>query len=99
MPRPLLLTDSELEAAFPLLSEWERKPDRLTKTFTFADFSEAWGWMTRVALASEKLDHHPEWSNVYRTVEVELSTHDAGGITALDVELALQMDRFAKAPS
>ncbi|MEO1680824.1 MAG: 4a-hydroxytetrahydrobiopterin dehydratase [Pseudomonadota bacterium] len=69
--------------------------DAITKTFTFKDFTAAFDWMTRVAILAEKIDHHPEWSNVYRTVEVTLTTHDAGGVTALDVELATQMDTFA----
>jgi 4a-hydroxytetrahydrobiopterin dehydratase len=63
--------------------------------FVFADFNEAFGFMARVALAAEKLDHHPEWSNVYKTVEVTLSTHDAGGLTERDVALAEAMDKFA----
>ena len=61
----------------------------------FADFNEAFGFMARVALMAEKLDHHPEWSNVYKTVDVTLSTHDAGGVTELDVKLAEAMDKFA----
>jgi 4a-hydroxytetrahydrobiopterin dehydratase len=69
--------------------------DAITKTFTFGNFTEAFGWMTQVAILAEKLDHHPEWSNVYRTVEVLLTTHDAGGLTALDVTLAGQMDAAA----
>ncbi|MGA7450537.1 MAG: 4a-hydroxytetrahydrobiopterin dehydratase [Rhodoplanes sp.] len=69
--------------------------DAITKTFTFADFSAAFGFMTRVALAAEKLDHHPEWFNVYKTVEVTLATHDAGGLTMRDVTLAETMDRIA----
>ncbi len=68
--------------------------DAITKTFEFKDFNAAFGWMTRVAMAAEKLDHHPEWSNVYRTVEVTLSTHDAGGLTSLDINLARQMEKF-----
>jgi 4a-hydroxytetrahydrobiopterin dehydratase len=66
--------------------------DAITKSFKFDDFNEAFGWMTRVALAAEKLDHHPEWFNVYNRVDVTLSTHDAGGVTELDVELARIMD-------
>jgi 4a-hydroxytetrahydrobiopterin dehydratase len=66
----------------------------ITKTFTFRNFSEAFGFMTRSALAAEKLDHHPEWSNVYKTVDVTLSTHDIGGLTVLDFDLARRMDRF-----
>jgi len=69
--------------------------DAINKKFVFADFNEAFGFMARVALTAEKLDHHPEWSNVYKTVEVTLSTHDAGGLTELDVKLAEAMDKFA----
>lgn len=69
--------------------------DAVTKTFTFHDFVAAFGWMTSAALAAEKLDHHPEWSNVYRTVTVTLTTHDAGGLTALDVALAQRFDALA----
>ena len=69
--------------------------DAIAKTFQFADFNAAFGFMTRVALVAEKMDHHPEWRNVYRTVEVVLSTHDAGGLTALDTKLAEAMDRIA----
>lgn len=67
----------------------------LSKSFKFADFSEAFGFMTRVALVAEQLDHHPEWKNVYRTVDVRLTTHDAGGLTGLDFDLAIAMDRIA----
>jgi 4a-hydroxytetrahydrobiopterin dehydratase len=69
--------------------------DAITKKFVFADFNQAFGFMTRAALIAEKLDHHPEWFNVYKTVEVTLSTHDAGGLTDLDVTLAETMDRLA----
>jgi 4a-hydroxytetrahydrobiopterin dehydratase len=69
--------------------------DAITKTFTFANFVEAFGFMSQAALHAEKLNHHPEWFNVYRTVEVTLSTHDAGGLTALDAKLASRMDRLA----
>lgn len=67
----------------------------LSRTFKFANFSEAFGFMTRAALVAEKIDHHPEWKNVYRTVEVRLTTHDAGGLTPLDFDLAIAMDRIA----
>jgi 4a-hydroxytetrahydrobiopterin dehydratase len=70
--------------------------DAISKTFRFADFSEAFGWMSRTALAAEKMDHHPEWFNVYNRVEVTLSTHDAGGLTARDIKLAKTMDALAK---
>ena len=69
--------------------------DALQKTFKFADFSAAFGFMTRAALAAEKMDHHPEWSNVWNRVEVTLSTHSAGGLTELDVKLAEAMDKLA----
>lgn len=66
--------------------------DAITKTYQFANFIEAFGWMTRAALIAEKMNHHPEWFNVYKTVKVTLSTHDAGGLSDLDVRLAARMD-------
>jgi len=69
--------------------------DAISKKFVFADFNQAFGFMTRAALIAEKMDHHPEWFNVYKTVEVTLSTHDAGGLTENDVQLAEAMDRLA----
>lgn len=79
------------------LDGWALAEDGLSigRTFTFKNFSEAFAFMTRSALAAEKLDHHPEWSNVYKTVAVKLNTHDAGGLTALDFELAKRMNRYA----
>ncbi len=84
-------------AALAQLTGWSAAEgrDAITKTFKFADFNAAFGWMTRVALAAEKLDHHPEWFNVYSRVEVLLATHDAGGVTDLDVTLAKLMDAAA----
>ena len=69
--------------------------DAIVKAFRFGNFIEAFGWMTQVALVAEKMNHHPEWSNVYRTVEVTLTTHDAGGLSQLDVDLATKMDALA----
>jgi len=69
--------------------------DALHKTFVFANFVDAFGWMTRVAIWAEKWDHHPEWYNVYKTVDVTVSTHDVGGLSALDAKLARKMDRLA----
>jgi 4a-hydroxytetrahydrobiopterin dehydratase len=69
--------------------------DAITRTFTFGDFNEAFGFMSRVALVAEKSDHHPEWRNVYKTVEVVLSTHDAGGVTKNDIDLAKAMNAIA----
>lgn len=69
--------------------------DAIQRTFTFKDFSEAFGFMARAALVAEKMDHHPEWSNVWSRVEVTLATHSAGGLTELDVKLAEAMDKIA----
>lgn len=70
--------------------------DAIQKTFQFKNFTRAFGWMTQVAIVAEKMDHHPEWSNVYRTVEVTLATHDVGGLSTLDITLAQKMDRLAE---
>lgn len=85
------------KAALTRLKGWSEAPgrDAITKKFVFADFNQAFGFMTRVALVAEKLDHHPEWFNVYKTVDVTLSTHDAGGLTERDIKLAEAMDKFA----
>jgi 4a-hydroxytetrahydrobiopterin dehydratase len=96
MPRPERLTDRSRLA--PLLAAgWtlEEGRDAITRSYRFADFSAAWGFMSRVALVAEKLDHHPEWSNVWNRVTVTLTTHDAGGLTGLDLDLAAAMDRLA----
>jgi 4a-hydroxytetrahydrobiopterin dehydratase len=91
------LTVDARKAALAKLSGWSDVKDRdaITKKFVFKDFNEAFGFMTRAALVAEKMDHHPEWFNVYKTVEVTLSTHDAGGLTELDVKLAEAMNRLA----
>lgn len=85
------------KAALAKLSGWREVEgrDAITRKFEFRNFNEAFGFMSRAALMAEKLNHHPEWSNVYKTVEVTLSTHDAGGLTELDIRLAEAMDRFA----
>jgi 4a-hydroxytetrahydrobiopterin dehydratase len=79
------------------LADWQAVDGRnaITRTFKFKDFNEAFGFMARAALIAEKMDHHPEWFNVYNRVDVTLSTHDAGGLTELDVELAAAMDSLA----
>ncbi len=84
-------------AALGQLSGWSAAEgrDAIVKTFKFKDFNAAWGFMTRVALAAEKLDHHPEWFNVYNRVEVLLATHDVDGVSELDVTLAKVMDAAA----
>ena len=96
MAREKLGTEAVAEAMAGL-DGWSLAEDGLSigRTFTFKNFSEAFAFMTRSALAAEKLDHHPEWSNVYKTVVVKLNTHDAGGLTALDFELAKRMNRYA----
>jgi 4a-hydroxytetrahydrobiopterin dehydratase len=88
-----------IDEALKGLEGWTLEEDGLaiSKSFSFRNFSEAFAFMTRCALAAEKLDHHPEWFNVYKRVDVRLSTHDAGGLTALDFDLARRMDRFAGA--
>ena len=86
-------------AALKQLSKWKALPgdrDAIQRTFRFSDFTAAVGWMTRMALMAEKLDHHPEWFNVYNRVDVTLTTHDADGVTELDVTLAGLMDMAAK---
>jgi 4a-hydroxytetrahydrobiopterin dehydratase len=91
------LTEAERGAALASLSEWSLRDDKLAivRRFKFADFSEAFAFMTRVALIAEKADHHPEWSNVYNRVDVTLATHDAGGVTQKDIDLAAAMDGYA----
>jgi 4a-hydroxytetrahydrobiopterin dehydratase len=86
------------KAALKELSGWSDAPGReaIARTFTFKDFNEAFGFMSRVALVAEKRDHHPEWKNVYKTVEVVLATHDAGGVTARDIDLAKAMNAIAR---
>ena len=91
------LTIEELRNALKRLPDWELARDReaITRKFQFVDFDAAFAFMTRVALLAAKMDHHPEWFNVYKTVDVTLATHDAGGVTELDVKLATEMDRLA----
>lgn len=88
---------SQREAVLAQLPEWRVVEGReaITRTLKFADFSAAFGFMSRVALAAEKLDHHPEWTNVWNRVEITLSTHDAGGLTERDVKLARIIDTLA----
>ena len=94
MPEPTDRLADDAPLAPLLANGWTRLPDRdaIAKTFTFRNFVEAFGWMTRAALIAEKMDHHPEWTNVYRTVAVTLTSHDAGGLTARDVRLATRLD-------
>ena len=94
---PTRLSDTERAALATTLPAWTLQDGGLAihRGFRFKDFSEAWGFMARVALAAEQLGHHPDWSNVWNQVEITLSTHDAGGLTELDVKLAEAMDRLA----
>ncbi|HRO00775.1 4a-hydroxytetrahydrobiopterin dehydratase [Nitrobacter sp.] len=91
------LSDEARSRALNELPGWSPVAGReaITRTFTFRDFNEAFGFMARVALVAEKNDHHPEWRNVYRTVEVVLATHDAGGVTERDIRLAEAMNAIA----
>ena len=91
------LSDAERRETLPGLTGWTivEGRDAIAKTFVFKNFVEAFGFMTKVALVAERMNHHPEWRNVYRTVEVTLTTHDCGGLTRRDIELATKMDRLA----
>ncbi len=92
---PEVLTDDELAAGLAELPAWERQGDKLHAEFRFADFAAAFAFMTEVAIHAEKRNHHPEWSNVYNRVSIDLTTHDAGGLTAYDLELAGVMSAAA----
>lgn len=93
------LSAAEKKAALAKLKGWKKTAGReaIKKTFVFADFNAAFAWMSRVAMQAEKLDHHPEWDNVYKTVNVVLTTHDAGGLSPLDIAMAKFMDKTAGA--
>ncbi len=95
MARPEKLGKDELRDAIEELSGWSLENDKLHREFRFQDFNEAFGFMTRVALIAESMEHHPEWFNVWSRVVVDLSTHDAGGVTSLDFDLARKMNDIA----
>ena len=92
------LTGKARSDALAALKHWKEVPgrDAIQRSLKFADFTHAWGFMTKVALAAEKADHHPEWSNVYNKVDVTLSTHDSGGVTDKDIAMAKAMDGYAR---
>ena len=92
------LSQGEAEGEMATLEGWEfsREGEAIKRSFKFADFVEAWGFMTRVAMLAEKADHHPEWSNVYNRVEIELTTHDADGLSHRDFELASEIDALMR---
>ncbi len=94
---PKVLSAEDRKAALARLPSWHlvEGKDAIRRSFAFRDFNEAFGFMARAALVAEKMDHHPDWSNSYRKVDVTLSTHSAGGVTELDVKLAEAMDRIA----
>ena len=96
MSRPSPLSPDEISERLRPLPGWTFSGGALRREFEFADFSEAFGFMARVALAAEKMDHHPDWSNVWNRVTVAVSTHDAGGVTTLDLQLAGVMQRLMK---
>ena len=96
MSRPHPLSTSEIETALASLPGWSLVNGKLHREFRFPDFMRAFAFMAEAALHAEKLDHHPEWSNVYGRVVVDLLTHDAKGVTQLDLELARRMSRIAE---
>jgi 4a-hydroxytetrahydrobiopterin dehydratase len=95
MARPPKLSESELARALEGLPGWQLADGKLAREFSFRDFNAAFGFMARVALVAEQMNHHPEWSNVWNRVRVALVTHDAGGLTSLDLELARRMSAIA----
>ena len=99
MARPTKLAAADVTARLSALPGWSITGGKLHRELTFADFTAAWGFMSRVALVAERMGHHPEWCNVYNRVVVDLSTHDAGGVTALDFELAAAIDAAADTPA
>ncbi len=95
MARPARLGSSDIAVRLAGLPAWTLEDGKLHRVFRFADFNAAFGFMTRVALVAETLNHHPEWSNVYDRVAVHLTTHDVAGLSELDFELAAKMDELA----
>ncbi len=94
MARPTKMTEEEIHSAMQELPGWDLAQGKLHRELRFKDFAQAFGFMTSLALVAEKMNHHPEWSNVYHRVVIDLSTHDAGGITELDVTLARVVNEF-----
>lgn len=89
------LTETQIGEAVAALDGWKLRDGKLHREFKFKNFVEAWGFMSRVALLAEKMNHHPEWFNVWNTVRVDLSTHEAGGLSSRDVELAKEINALA----
>lgn len=90
------LDDETIDARLAEVPGWTHGDGCIERSFEFADFVAAFGWMASVALVAERMNHHPDWTNVYRSVDVSLSTHDAGGVTDADFELAAAMNRLAE---
>ena len=86
------LSSEAIKSAIASIPDWSLVGEKLTKSFKFKDFTEAFGFITKVALIAEKMDHHPEWFNVYNHLKIELTTHDAGGISQLDLDLAKKIN-------
>ena len=93
---PTRATDQEIDASLTALPGWTRVAGRpaIAKSYKWADFSEAWAFMSRVALLAEKMDHHPEWLNVWNRVDITLTTHDAGGVSLLDLTMAAGIEKI-----
>ena len=91
----MILSNKQLNEYLEDLNGWSVVNEKLSKTFKFSNFIQAFGFMTQVAITSEAMDHHPEWSNVYNRVEINLVTHSEGGITKLDIELAMMVDSIS----
>lgn len=92
--RPKAYTQEEIKTEFQNLKDWSLNAASISKEIKFKDFVQAFGFMTQIALEAEKLDHHPDWKNVYNKVSITLSTHDAGGLTELDFKLAKKIDKI-----
>lgn len=95
MDLPTALSDQEILTELRRVPDWQHNNDRISRRYVFADFAEAFGFLSQIAIVAERLNHHPEWSNVWNRVDVELTTHDVGGLSMLDFELAERMDAAA----
>lgn len=95
-PRPTKLTETDLEGELTRLPGWKLVGGKLHREYKFADFIAAFAFMTSAALVAQSMDHHPEWFNVWSTVRIDLATHDAGGVTRLDIDLARAMEKLAE---
>ena len=92
MSKTVKLTETQIAEAVALLDDWQLRDGKLRREFKFKNFVEAWGFMSRVALLAEKMNHHPDWFNVWNTVRIALSTHEVGGLSNSDVELATKIN-------